>query len=82
MIRFFETEGIAILTMLISRYKIEVKEEPEFAGETFEQRKERIFRAKQGVTLTWVIQQTCACLNGSRLPPLSPVRMPLVFKRR
>lgn len=50
--RFFETEGIAILTMIISRYKVEVKEEPEFASETFEQRKERIFKAKRGVTLT------------------------------
>ncbi|KAI0705841.1 cytochrome P450 [Cytidiella melzeri] len=50
--RFFETEGIAILTMLVSRYKIEVKEEPQFAGETFKQRKERILRAKPGLTLT------------------------------
>lgn len=50
--RFFETEGIAILTMLVSRYKIEVKDEPEFAGETFEERKARIMNAKQGVTLT------------------------------
>ncbi|KAJ3552189.1 hypothetical protein NM688_g4282 [Phlebia brevispora] len=50
--RFFETEGIAILTMLVSRYRIEVKDEPQFAGETFEERKERIFRAHQGVTLT------------------------------
>ena len=34
--RFFETEGIAILTMLISQYKVEIKEEPQYAGETFE----------------------------------------------
>ena len=40
--RFFETEGIAVLTMLVSKYKIEVKEEPEFAGETFEERYARI----------------------------------------
>lgn len=38
--------------MLVSRYKIEVKEEPEFAGETFEERKERILKAKGGLTLT------------------------------
>lgn len=50
--RFFETEGIAILTTLISRYKIEIKEEPEFAAETFQQRKERILQVKRGVTLT------------------------------
>lgn len=50
--RFFETEGIAILTILISRYKIEVKEEPQFAGETFEERKARILACKPGLTLT------------------------------
>ncbi|KIP05980.1 hypothetical protein PHLGIDRAFT_119388 [Phlebiopsis gigantea 11061_1 CR5-6] len=50
--RFFETEGIAILTMLVSRYKIAVKEEPQFAGETLEQRQARILRAKAGLTLT------------------------------
>ncbi|KDQ58619.1 hypothetical protein JAAARDRAFT_176655 [Jaapia argillacea MUCL 33604] len=50
--RFFETEGIAILTMLVSKYKIEVKEEPEFAGETFEERKTRLLAAKPGLTLT------------------------------
>ncbi|KAI0811261.1 cytochrome P450 [Irpex lacteus] len=61
--RFFETEGIAILTLLVSRYKIEVKEEPQFAHETFDERKERVLRAKPGLTLT-------------------PVRVPLVFKRR
>jgi hypothetical protein len=48
--RFFETEGIAIMTMLVSRYKIEVKEEPEFAGETFEERYARITAFNQGLT--------------------------------
>ncbi|TFK73973.1 cytochrome P450 [Pluteus cervinus] len=61
--RFFETEGIAILTMLVARYKIEVKEEPQFVGETFEERKARILTTRPGLTLT-------------------PVRVPLVFKRR
>ena len=50
--RFFETEGVAILTMLVSKYKITVKEEPQFAGETFEQRKERILKANVAITLT------------------------------
>ena len=40
--------------MLISRYKVEIKDEPEFAGETFEERKERILQARQGVTLKYV----------------------------
>jgi len=61
--RFFETEGIAIMTMLVSRYKIEVKEEPEFPGETFEERYARITAFSQGLTTT-------------------PLRVPLVFKRR
>ncbi|KIK59167.1 hypothetical protein GYMLUDRAFT_44922 [Collybiopsis luxurians FD-317 M1] len=61
--KFFETEGIAILTMLISRYKIEIKEEPQFARETFKERKARVLASKPGLTMT-------------------PLRVPLVFKRR
>jgi len=30
------------MAMLVSTYRIEIKEEPEFAGETFEQRYARI----------------------------------------
>ena len=56
--RFFETEGIAIMTMLISRYKIEVKEEPEFAGETFEERYARITAFDQGLTTTSVMSRS------------------------
>jgi hypothetical protein len=51
-LRFFETEGIAIMTMLVSRYKIEVKEEPRFSGETFEERYARITAFEQGLTTT------------------------------
>jgi hypothetical protein len=54
MFRFFETEGIAILTLLVMRYKIEVKEEPQFLSESFEERKARILAAKPGITLTCV----------------------------
>jgi hypothetical protein len=50
-IRFAETESTAVLTMLISQYKITIKEEPQFAGETFEERKSRILSAQQGLTL-------------------------------
>ena len=56
--RFFETEGIAIMTMLISKYKIEVKEEPEFAGETFEERYARITAFDQGLTTTSVMSRS------------------------
>jgi hypothetical protein len=40
------------MTTLVSRYKIEVKEEPEFASETFEERYARITAFKQGLTTT------------------------------
>jgi hypothetical protein len=48
--RFFETEGIAVMTTLVSKYRIEVKEEPEFAGETSEERYARITASKEGLT--------------------------------
>jgi hypothetical protein len=53
--RFFETEGIAILTLLVSRYKVELKEEPQFISESFEQRKARVLASKPGLTLTYVL---------------------------
>jgi hypothetical protein len=40
------------MTMMVSKYKIEIKEEPEFAGETFEERYARITASKNGLTLT------------------------------
>jgi len=49
--RFAELESIVAITMLVKKYKITVKEEPRFAGETFEQRKERVLKAKNGLTL-------------------------------
>ncbi|THH17553.1 hypothetical protein EW146_g3277 [Bondarzewia mesenterica] len=68
--RFFETEGIAILTMLMSRYKVSIKEEPQFAGETFEERKARIFNVKPGLTMT--------CVTSS-LPPFSRLSLSLLL---
>jgi hypothetical protein len=38
------------MTMLVSKYKIEVKEEPEFANETFEERYARITTFDNGLT--------------------------------
>ncbi|KAI9438742.1 cytochrome P450 [Lactarius indigo] len=40
--QFFETESIAAITMMMSRYRVEIKEELKFIGETFEQRYARI----------------------------------------
>jgi hypothetical protein len=39
------------MTMLVSRYKIEVKEEPEFAGETFEERRARVLAFDESMTV-------------------------------
>ncbi|TFK60268.1 cytochrome P450 [Pluteus cervinus] len=50
--RFFETEAIAVLSIIVSRYKIEIKEEPQFAGETFKQKCDRVLDAKNRITVT------------------------------
>jgi hypothetical protein len=47
--RFFETTGLAMLTTLIQRYRVEPH--PKFAGEPFEQLKERYSQANGKVTL-------------------------------
>ena len=52
--RYSEIEAIVILAMFVKQYKIEVQDEPEFAHETFEQRKERVLRVTTGLTLTSV----------------------------
>jgi hypothetical protein len=48
--RFSEIEGVAVITMLVSKYKIEIKEEPEYVDETFEERYARITAFKQTFT--------------------------------
>lgn len=52
--RFAETEGVAVLTLLISRYTISIKDEPQFVGETYEQRKARVLDAQSILTLAYV----------------------------
>ena len=42
--RFAEVEALAVLTLMVSTYKIEVTEEPQHATQTFEQRKERFLK--------------------------------------
>ncbi|TBU39902.1 cytochrome P450 [Dichomitus squalens] len=48
---FSETESIAVLTLLIARYRVEVRPEPQFAGETFAQTRARLLKSKLSVTL-------------------------------
>jgi cytochrome P450 len=50
--RFFETESIAVITMMMLKYRVEVKQEPEFAGETLEQCFARITASEQKLTNT------------------------------
>jgi len=50
--RFAEMEIVAVFCMIIPRYKIEVRDEPQFVGESFEVRKERVLRTRQGLTTT------------------------------
>ncbi|KAF9465378.1 cytochrome P450 [Collybia nuda] len=64
--KFFETEGIAVLTMLVSRYTIEVKEEPQFAGETFEAKRDRVLAAWPGLTLSPVRVPLTFKLRGTK----------------
>ena len=54
--RFAETESTAVLSMLVSQYKFKIKEEPQFADETFEERKSRILSVRQSLTLMYVLK--------------------------
>ena len=48
---FAETEGVAVLTLIASRYKVEVREEARFEGETFEARKKRLLKSVHSLTV-------------------------------
>jgi hypothetical protein len=50
-IRFAETEAVAVLTTLLLHYQVEVKEEPQFAMETFEERKARVLMSSVPLTV-------------------------------
>lgn len=51
--RFFETEGIAILTLLILKYKITLapQEEAEYAGLSVLEQRERLLKATNILTM-------------------------------
>ena len=50
--RFSETEAVAILTLIFSRYRVELKDEPQFAGESFDEKKKRILSSFIVITTT------------------------------
>ena len=48
---FAETEGVAVLTRIVARYRVQVKDEPRFRSETFEQRKARLLKIGHSLTI-------------------------------
>jgi hypothetical protein len=50
--RFFEVSGVTFLSMLFSRYKVEILEEAKFAGETFEEKRARVTAWYSGISTT------------------------------
>lgn len=52
--KFSETEAIVVITKIVSRYTIKIAEDPNFAGESFEQRKARVMALTPGMTTTYV----------------------------
>ena len=81
--RFAELESTVAIAMIVRKYKITVKEEPRFAGETFQQKFDRVLKNRNRLTLTWVLTAVvlivCWLLTGLVVRPL---RTPLVFTRR
>ena len=65
--------------MMLLKYRVEVKEEPEFVDETFEQRFARITASESYLTNTYAYPHS---LVPQPEFSLSPNRVPLVFKRR
>ncbi|KZV68494.1 cytochrome P450 [Peniophora sp. CONT] len=50
--RFSETEAAVVLTKILTRYTVKIADDPKFAHETFQQRKERVLACKPGMTTT------------------------------
>ena len=78
--RFGETESIAAIVMMMWKYRVEVKQEPEHAGETREQCFARITSSQQYMSQTYAMSSPSYLLRAEL--SFSPDRVPLVFKRR
>ena len=78
--RFTETESVAVLTMLILKYRIGILEEPQYKHETKEDRWNRVLKSKSGVTMTCVFQYTDTDRDSPTMR--RPIRVPLVFTKR
>ncbi|PFH50911.1 hypothetical protein AMATHDRAFT_40534 [Amanita thiersii Skay4041] len=71
--RFAEMESVAVLCTVVSRYKIEVKDDPKFVGESFTEKKARVLDTKAGLTLTHTDCEKDFCLDIARFYPLKPL---------
>jgi len=49
--RFFETEGIAILTTLVMKYKIELPDDPMLAGLSVGEKREKLLDIRSLLTI-------------------------------
>ena len=49
MVRFAEVEMLAVLAIVVDKYRIEVTEDPKYAFETTDERKGRVLDAHHGV---------------------------------
>jgi hypothetical protein len=45
-------EATVVISMLVRNYRIEVKHDPKFVGETFAQRKARVLKCSNFLTVT------------------------------
>lgn len=79
--RFAEVEAVAVLTLFVMKYRLRLKEEPQHAHETFEQKKARILAVHAGLTTTYVVIPL-HCVLCSLIKFASPGKIPLVFERR
>lgn len=60
--RFAEVEAVAVLTLFVMKYRLRLKEEPQHAHETFEQKKTRILAVHAGLTTTYVVNSTARAI--------------------
>ncbi|KAF8633326.1 hypothetical protein AX17_004498 [Amanita inopinata Kibby_2008] len=49
--KFAETESVAVLSMIVMHYQVEIKNEPKFSGESFEAKKARVLQTSDGISL-------------------------------
>lgn len=50
--RFAELENLVFISILVMKYKVDIKPEPEFANESFKEKEARILKYYHGLTIT------------------------------